>query len=50
MKNKNIPGNCPFNPGVDCDQKVCARCGWNPAVDSKRKKELQEQRAMEAQI
>jgi len=34
---------CRFNPcGVVCnaDKSRCYRCGWNPAVDAKRKAEL----------
>jgi len=34
---------CPFNDGVDCRERyVCDKCGWNPVVDSARKKMLHE--------
>ena len=36
--------DCPFRPGgaVDCDTGWCDKCGWNPAVEEKRKKKIRE--------
>ncbi len=32
---------CKFNSGVTCaEQQHCHCCGWNPAVEKKRKAEL----------
>lgn len=28
---------CIYNDGVDCMDKQCDRCGWNPAVAAMRK-------------
>ena len=35
---------CRFNPaGILCDDRTkCPKCGWNPEVELKRKKKLQE--------
>lgn len=32
---------CPFNCCVECpdDGRKCNKCGWNPAVDEKRRSE-----------
>lgn len=34
------PGVCLFNTSVDCLDKKCDRCGWNPEVDKARKFKL----------
>ncbi len=31
---------CPHNSAVDCENPVCKRCGWNPAVDKERRRSL----------
>ena len=31
---------CVFNPGVLCEDNKCQNCGWNPAVEEKRKEAL----------
>lgn len=28
---------CEYNDAVRCAGKVCERCGWNPAVEARRK-------------
>lgn len=34
---------CEFNRYVDCEYHThCDTCGWNPAVEEKRKKEIAE--------
>jgi hypothetical protein len=32
---------CPYNEGVQCYQKDCWRCGWNPKVAEVRNKRLE---------
>lgn len=35
--------DCIFRPGLICDQFPCTqKCGWNPAEEERRKKELRE--------
>lgn len=29
-----------FPREVDCERGVCATCGWNPAVEAQRKKDI----------
>ena len=48
MKTKNEAkgGRCIFRPkGVVCfetDMKVCAKCGWNPEEEERRKEKIKE--------
>ena len=32
--------NCAFNIGVNCGNRHCWDCGWNPVVTMKRKEAL----------
>ena len=36
---KKIIHNCKYNKMVGCDVQNCARCGWNPEVEEKRRRE-----------
>lgn len=41
MREKKEEGpSCRFNSNISCADKVpnCQKCGWNPKVDTKRKK------------
>ncbi len=42
----NVTGKCKFfreEGSVDCDAfSRCETCGWNPAVEEKRKKKIRE--------
>lgn len=31
---------CFYNRHVLCDERMCAKCGWHPEVDAKRREEL----------
>ena len=31
---------CVFNQGVLCEDNKCENCGWNPAVEKRRKEAL----------
>ena len=33
---------CKFNDGVQCVDQQCERCGWNPAVEQRRKENKHE--------
>lgn len=33
---------CPYNDGLQCEDKDCGTCGWNPAVQKVRNKQIQE--------
>ncbi len=39
-----------LHDGVDCDSRNCCKCGWNPAVNERRKKEIREQIIFEARL
>lgn len=41
MKQGNFP-QCKYNAAVDCDRtrRKCEKCGWNPKVESQRKRRL----------
>ena len=34
---KEIPP-CKYNSGVECDNHICERCGFNPTEDERRRK------------
>lgn len=39
------PCNCPYNPGIVCQGKrpaECAKCGWCPAEEQRRKEYIRE--------
>lgn len=50
MNDKRKRGICYYNDGVDCDSRNCCKCGWNPAVNERRKKEIREQIIFEARL
>ena len=31
---------CNFNAFVECNQKICSKCGWNPEVAEARLEEF----------
>lgn len=33
---------CYYNDSIDCERRMCSRCGWNPSVFERRKVETQE--------
>ena len=34
---------CPYNAAVECGkERNCAKCGWNPAVEQKRKSRVKQ--------
>ena len=37
---ENNRWNCPYNEGVTCRSRRCVSCGWNPAVERMRYKNL----------
>ena len=42
-KDKETPGTCRFNIGVNCTEKsLCPKCGWNPAVQKMRAAKVRE--------
>lgn len=41
----NVP-SCKQNPGVGCAGGACDRCGWNPAVEARRKIRIREEMTM----
>lgn len=41
-------GLCRFNTSINCNESDCSRCGWNPAVDKRRKAKARERLAKEA--
>lgn len=43
-KNRRKTFPCPHNDGVECDQKQCYRCGWNPDVEKRRKEKIRQRR------
>ena len=39
----NYPGICKYNSAILCIEKTaCKKCGWNPKVEEKRKKQYRE--------
>lgn len=39
-KNEVLENSCLHNAMVLCIKRDCFRCGWNPAVEEKRKEKL----------
>lgn len=33
------------NDGLDCTDRACYRCGWNPVIEEKRKTALRAEKA-----
>lgn len=31
---------CIYNEGVNCEDRQCSRCGWNPAVEKQREEAM----------
>lgn len=50
MNDKRKRGICYYNEGVDCDKRNCCKCGWNPEVYERRKKESRDQIIFEARL
>ena len=38
-----VIGVCRFNKEVNCTEKRCAKCGWNPDVAKKRSEKIREE-------
>lgn len=37
-------GLCRYNNSINCDDGLCAKCGWNPSVERRRKRMLRRDR------
>lgn len=39
-KHEDLLPLCKFNPRIACECQMCGTCGWNPAVEEKRKEKI----------
>lgn len=40
--------HCRYRKNIQCKDRNCAKCGWNPEVAEARSKAIMEQRKVEA--